>query len=127
MGVIFFFSHQPAGSSDTQSGFFVELLEPITPITDTDFLTFLTRKAAHITIYFILGILVYGAVRQHIASRKKAVLISLGAILGYATLDEIHQLFIPGRSGEVRDVLIDTVAGTVGILFHALIRKQPKK
>lgn len=26
-------------------------------------------------------------------------------------LDKAHQLFIPGRSGEVRDVLIDAAAG----------------
>lgn len=127
MGLIFFFSHQPADSSDRQSGFFVSLLEPITPVADTSLLSFLTRKAAHITIYFILGVLIYGAVRKHTSSRKKAILISIGAVLGYAALDEIHQLFIPGRSGEVRDVIIDTIAGTAGVFLHALIRKPRQK
>ena len=36
----------------------------------------------------------------------------------YAASDELHQLFIPGRSGEVRDVLIDTSGGAVGAMIY---------
>ena len=115
MLAIFIFSHQPAGSSDKQSGFIVALLEPVAPVADIDVLTFLTRKAAHFILYFIFGILVYNAVHPNVRSRKKAALVSIAAVLGFAALDEIHQLFVPGRSGEVRDVLLDTTAGAIGI------------
>ena len=41
----------------------------------------------------------------------------------YASSDEIHQLFVPGRAGQVRDVLIDTSGAVAGILLAILIRK----
>jgi VanZ family protein len=45
--------------------------------------------------------------------------LSSSLVVLYAVSDEIHQLFTPGRSGEIRDVLIDSVAGMVGIwLIH---------
>lgn len=127
MLAIFLFSHQPAGSSDKQSDFFVSLLEPVSPVVDTDLLTFLTRKSAHFILYFVLGILMYNAVRLHAPSRKAAVLISIGAVLAFATSDEIHQLFVPGRSGEVRDVLLDTTAGTTGVGLFATIEHSFKR
>ena len=40
----------------------------------------------------------------------------------YAATDEFHQLFVPGRSGEVRDVLVDTAGAVIGILFLSLLR-----
>ena len=127
MLVIFLFSHQPAGKSDTQSGFFVSLLAPVVPVQDGDLLTFIVRKAAHFTLYCILGVLIYSAVRHHTPTKKQAVAISIGAVLSYALLDEFHQLFVPGRSGEVRDVLIDTVAGSIGVAFFSLLPKRSKK
>ena len=36
-------------------------------------------------------------------------------IILYAITDEIHQLFIPGRNGNVVDVLIDSCGGLIGI------------
>ena len=46
----------------------------------------------------------------------------------YASSDEIHQLFIPGRSGQFTDVLIDTSGGLAAILVvmaaAARIRKH---
>jgi VanZ family protein len=32
-----------------------------------------------------------------------------------AMLDEFHQLFVPGRGAQVKDVIIDTVGAIVGI------------
>jgi VanZ family protein len=34
---------------------------------------------------------------------------------------EVHQLFIIGRSGEIRDVLIDSAGASVGIGLYMLI------
>lgn len=46
----------------------------------------------------------------------------------YAISDEVHQKFIPGRSGEVRDVIIDTAGASVGIsvylLFGMIVKKR---
>ena len=54
---------------------------------------------------------------------------SLGLI--YAISDEIHQSFIPGRSAQVTDVLIDTSGVIFGIvlvlLIYTLIKKKRLK
>ena len=45
-------------------------------------------------------------------------------VLVYALSDEFHQLFVPGRSGELRDVMIDTAAGVVGVCLAYLIHRK---
>ena len=39
----------------------------------------------------------------------------------YACIDEIHQLFIPGRGSQIRDVLIDSIGAIMGLIFINLI------
>ena len=95
--------------------------------TDTDLLTFLVRKSAHITAYFIFGILVYNAVRLYRWPVRRTLLISMGVVLLYAISDEFHQYFVPGRSAEVRDVLIDTTAGVVGVLLALYVSQLLSK
>jgi VanZ family protein len=46
---------------------------------------------------------------------KKYILYSLLICLIYSISDEVHQIFVPGRSGEVFDVLIDTLGSFIGI------------
>ena len=46
----------------------------------------------------------------------KKILISIGLAFLYACSDEIHQLFVNGRSGEFTDVLLDTCGAGFGIL-----------
>lgn len=41
----------------------------------------------------------------------------------YACTDEIHQIFVPGRSAQFRDVLIDTLGASFGALITYLIIK----
>lgn len=45
----------------------------------------------------------------------------------YAALDEIHQLFVEGRSGQVTDVLIDSIGIFLGICFVLIIYKIVQK
>ena len=47
--------------------------------------------------------------------------LSGGICLLYASSDEIHQLFVPGRSGEVRDVMIDFSGAALGIALSTLV------
>ena len=41
----------------------------------------------------------------------------------YACTDEIHQLFVPDRSGQLTDVLIDSIGLTLGLLFFLMMLK----
>ena len=41
----------------------------------------------------------------------------------YAVFDEIHQMFIPGRTGMIQDIGIDTLGAFFGILIVISIIK----
>ena len=127
MAVIFTLSHQPAAVSTGQSGVIVGHLQQAMPGVSTAILTFFVRKSAHIIAYFILGILMYRALRITIRRWRTRTVASF-ALLScslYAVTDEIHQLFVPGRSGELRDVMIDSIAALVGVGLCAwLMRRQ---
>lgn len=117
MGVIFYLSHQPANKSSETSLELVNIVLNIIPMTPDyeDVLHTMIRKSAHFIAYAILGMLVYFAYRG-----SYAVLFTLLICLLFAISDEIHQLFIPGRSGEVRDVLIDLSGAVFGVLIFKL-------
>ena len=85
----------------------------------------LVRKSAHFTLYFLLGLLVISFLKEFGLSRK-SIIISIIVVLLYAVSDEIHQTFIPGRSGEVLDVLIDTIGGSLSTLLYYLIYRRIK-
>ena len=85
------------------------------------------RKIAHFSIYALVGFLLMGLVSTFKLKEKNRILISL--ILGvlYATSDEIHQLFSPGRSAQITDVYIDTLGILVGIFVILLFIKVFEK
>lgn len=95
---------------------------------DYNFLNFLIRKAAHITEYFILFMLLYYAFKKAFYKNLK-IKAAIITIL-YACTDEFHQLFIPGREGKVRDVLIDSIGVFIGVFLiyiFKFIKKHRKK
>lgn len=125
MIIIFLLSNEISGTSSGRSGAIVDILSNSLHVSlPQEILTFLTRKAAHIIAYFILGILAFNIVKTYNLSTRRAILLSILFTLTYAASDEIHQLFVPGRSGEVRDVLIDTTASTVGVYAYYFIHKR---
>ena len=123
MVVIFMLSHQSASISSGQSGVFVEQLRHIAPSVDQQLLTFLVRKGAHIFAYFVLGILTFNALwRVDLSKFKFNYPLGLSIIVCalYAVSDEFHQLFVSGRSGEIRDIIIDSCAATVGVFIISI-------
>lgn len=117
-------SNEVSGVSSGRSGVIVHILTTSLHVSlPQEILIFLTRKAAHIIAYFILGILMYNVVRTYKFSTRRVVLLSIAFTLSYAIFDEIHQLFVPGRSGEIRDVLIDTTASAIGVYVYYIIYK----
>ena len=133
MVVIFMLSHQPASVSSGQSGVFVEQLHYIAPSIDQQLLTFLVRKGAHIFAYFVLGILAFNALWRVDLSKFKfnrPATLSIIVCALYAASDEFHQLFIIGRSGEFRDIMIDSCAAMVGVfiisIFVRILQKSKK-
>lgn len=98
MAIIFFFStRQTAG---------------IIPETVPHFIFF---KTLHLLEYAFLAILIFFAIL-----RKKTTIII--AYL-YSLSDEIHQTFVAGRTGRLRDTFIDLI----GIILGLVILKQLRK
>ena len=85
------------------------------------------RKLAHFGLYLLVGISACCLVCTFNTNWKYRVWISIFIGLVYAITDEIHQSFIPGRSGEIRDVIIDTLGVATGILMVLYIIKVINK
>ncbi len=129
-GLIFMFSNDTGGTSTKKSdGLIVRTVEKVIKrklsSEEKDkvlkYLVVPVRKSAHLFIYFILGILIISLLREYRDIDIKMILLAVFLGLLYACSDEVHQLFIKGRSCEVRDVLIDTVGVSLGVLLYSLI------
>jgi VanZ family protein len=131
MGVIF------SASADTQSTQRTSrLIEPllrwlwpdITP-ESIEGVRWAVRKAAHLTVYAILAWLCWRALRRPVRRDTRpwswgVAGLALLAVVIYAASDEWHQSFVANRTGAIRDVLIDTLGGVMGLgilwLLHRL-------
>mgnify|MGYP000013139921 FL=1 len=128
MGLIFFFSSQPADDSKELSTGVTEVIlsvvEAVAPESDlfVDHLHHFVRKNAHFLIYFVLGILVVRAFRLSEIQGKKSIVFALAICIVYAISDELHQLFVPGRGAQVKDVLIDSTGAFVGIILYSWLK-----
>lgn len=81
------------------------------------------RKVAHYSIYALGGILIINCIYTFTSQEKRAIVYSTVIGVIYAASDEIHQLFINGRSGKVTDVIIDSLGILTGIAIYLLIQK----
>ena len=84
----------------------------------------ITRKMAHIILYLILGIITSKILIERCFSLKEIIIYSLLICIAYAITDEIHQIFINGRSGNIKDVLIDTCGSLLGIILNTIINRK---
>lgn len=85
-------------------------------------LSFIVRKCAHFLEYLILGISMIVSVQDlSRLTRGKNAVIAVLICAAYAATDELHQMFVQGRSCEVRDILIDSLGALTGILIVCLI------
>ena len=88
---------------------------------------FILRKIAHVSEFFVLAVLIWFVVKRKEKGRAMTVLIASTFAIDYAILDEIHQLFVFGRSGNVTDVAIDCIGVFVAALVLLVIRRQNKR
>lgn len=153
--MVFIFMMSSAGKdeSNSQSGavceficeHFVEGYEEMAPeeqIQMQQKISFPVRKCAHLSEYAVLGALMTLTAASWRWEDEETmrtgetpggtvrILPVLAAGFLYAVSDEIHQIFVPGRSGEPRDVLIDTSGVLIGIClvrFHFSLRERRKR
>ena len=75
------------------------------------------RKGAHLSIYALVGLLMMNLMCTYKISNKNKFLITILVGIIYASSDEIHQSFIPGRTAAFTDVCIDTCGAILGSLI----------
>lgn len=84
---------------------------------------FALRKLAHCLEYAVLAFLFFrvlsGKVKNFWSAFWGAIILSII----YAITDEYHQTFVFGRSGEIKDVLIDSVGVFAGLICSLLPRR----
>lgn len=146
MVVIFIFSAQPAENSSAMSSPIAEtVVDVLYPAFETlpneeqfnllDTWTVVIRKGAHFTEYAILGLILALALSSYYNDktgagllatilRLKTPLIALLVGIVYAASDELHQLFVSGRSGQLTDVLLDSCGVLAGVLFVCLLAQM---
>ena len=126
MGLIFGFSSDTAEESAGLSAVicrflaerFVKGFESLSSLEQeriTESLQLYVRKGAHVTEYMILGVLLFLTLGAYGLRRVFSLALLTGVL--YAALDEYHQRFVPGRSGEIKDVLIDACGLLLGLVL----------
>lgn len=119
MGIIFLFSSQNADKSSENNKFIVYMLNVLGIDINTILngnADFIIRKAAHFTEYFILYFLLYNALKEDFYFTPSTIFALIITFL-YASSDELHQSFIPGRGPSFKDVLIDTSGGVLCMII----------
>ena len=139
--VIFTLSAMPADDSTALStgviwhivGFIVpgyDLMPLASQLYWQEQLQFPVRKAAHFSEYALLGMLMLNMVRQ-LARENGGVAKRFGGIREqavfawelstlYCVTDEIHQIFVDGRTFKLLDIGIDSAGALTGILVLLL-------
>lgn len=120
--LIFIYSRsaKTAQVSHDESGAVLELMNGLLPFLTMHFV----RKLAHFTEFFVLGGLLFLDWRLW---DRGNVLLPLGVGLAAAAADETLQTFIPGRSGQVDDALLDFAGVAVAVFLGLLIRRRKEK
>mgnify|MGYP003341335309 CR=1 FL=1 len=87
-------------------------------------------KLIHGGIFFILGILVYRAIRPLGASSTEPLhfnvgrmIVSVGIVILYGATDEVHQAWVPGRSVDILDLTADAVGGLLAALVLYILAR----
>lgn len=132
MGIIFSFSSENSDKSSNTSGRTIRAVVKIfTKLPQerenelVEQLQHITRKIAHFTIYTIGGILLINLIKLYTQNKPWAYAWGIGTL--YAITDEIHQYFVPGRSCQITDVLLDSCGVITGILLVIILLKVTKR
>lgn len=136
MCTVFYFSSQGSDNSSSTNSSFTEFIINLNPNNAKlpteekaklieDWST-LIRKIAHYSIYTTGGFLMAFTFQSRNLNYKKNLILSTIVGGGYAITDEIHQYFVPGRSCQLLDMIIDTTGVVTGIIICFTINEFVK-
>ena len=124
--VIFYLSHQNANVSGSSS---LEIVKSIseqitnTELTknDLDNINNIFRTFMHGFVYFVLSFLTL--IASYFLKVKNMYIVAVSFTFIYSITDEIHQHFIPGRSCEINDILVDFIGNILAVVVFLMFSK----
>ena len=129
--VIFSFSNQNGTISGTNSGGLIyttlNIIYNVFNISKENIYEVLSiihnpiRECAHVFEYFVLAFLTFKTLESFNIKENKYIVTILFCLVS-ASLDEIHQLFIVGRSFEYYDILMDTLGSILMLIFIKIFK-----
>lgn len=129
IAIYIFSSQQGTESGNTSRNFTKVIIQILTGNSieaDKSFIEgiqLFVRKMAHFTIYAVGGFLIMNYNYTTERKLKQKILYSIVFGAGYAITDELHQLLVPGRSGNIWDVIIDSFGVITGVGIYLILRK----
>jgi len=87
------------------------------------------RKVMHASVYFVLAffiMLLFNIIFNH-DYYVLSLILALALCSGFAMTDEFHQTFVAGRTGQMMDVIIDSLGAIVGMFFYSTYHIVYKK
>lgn len=115
---IFVLSGRLGAKTGSLSSSVITDLQTYAPNASQQVATYVVRKAAHIFMYSVLGILIANLLNSYKLSFKRVFGFGVLFAAVYACFDEVHQYFVGGRSSSPRDVLIDVAGAIIGICIY---------
>ena len=132
MVMIFCFSMETAEESDATSGEIAAwVADRVRPEWRSyppeekkayyDSVQYVIRKCAHFSEFALLGISLRLCLESWLGRRKWLSVCAWAGSALYAVLDESHQTLVSGRSGQWKDVGIDSAGALTGVLLTVLV------
>ena len=95
------------------------------PVPDLGFR--LQDKVIHAVVYAILAVLLLRAFKNWRGAAEKYIIFTLWTGSLYGVSDEIHQLFVPGRSADLLDVAADILGIVIVVVIERIVENQREK
>lgn len=76
----------------------------------------ITASLGHFSVYFVLAILVWWVLGGFGLDGRPRWMLAFALAVLYGVSDEWHQSFVPGRTPDILDVLIDALGAACGLI-----------
>lgn len=93
------------------------------PRAPQSMLDVLVKKGGHLTEYAVLAVLIHHALGAAVGDARRTAPVAWALAVLYATTDELHQAFVPGRRAALSDVAIDGMGALLGLAALLALRR----
>lgn len=123
-----FLGHQQARSSDRLSKNMAEVAIVVVDVIHPeanytiDGLNRDLRNFAHVGVYMIMAFLLANVLSLRKIGTFKAFVLALIVTIILGILDEIRQIYVPGRGYEIKDIILDSYGSLIGSSLFLLTK-----